>query len=327
MSVQSLADVPIHRIARLRRQGERYFTDGVRDTGANRRLAILAACVIEWEAAMADAVVETHDRIVGKTWREAKRVHEARIGAARTSVTDTLRAFTTLGAAMIEARNDGVPIETALTQSPEWARLDEWVAIAGQLSTTMAEEPLAHVGRGYHRFRRYAPRMLRCLRIGCAPVAKPLFAAATAIGDTRSPAQSGVDFLRPNSKWHRYLKAQEAGNGRLREVAILFHLRDAFRSGDMWLTHSRRYGDITQVLVPLTMAQEQMGRLTLPRDPHAWLEDRTRRLEEGLIRVSMRPSAATSASAHNRSIVDIAGRMVIVWRQRATKRRARSSFE
>src|SRR3546814_1027251 len=85
LSVQSLAGVPIHRIARLRRQGERYFTDGVRDTGANRRLAILAACVIEWEAAMADAVVETHDRIVGKTWREAKQVHETRIGAASTS--------------------------------------------------------------------------------------------------------------------------------------------------------------------------------------------------------------------------------------------------
>lgn len=95
LSVQSLAGVPIHRIARLRRQGERYFTDGVRDTGANRRLAILAACVIEWEAAMADAVVETHDRIVGKTWREAKQVHETRIGAARTSVTDTLRIYRT----------------------------------------------------------------------------------------------------------------------------------------------------------------------------------------------------------------------------------------
>jgi hypothetical protein len=206
LSVESLAGVPTHRVARLRRQGERYFTDGVRDIGVNRRLAILAACVIEWEAAIADAVVETHDRIVGKTWREAKQVHEARIGDARTTVTDTLRAFTTLGTAMIEARNDGVPIETALTQSPEWARLDDWVAIAAQLSSTMAEEPLAHVGRGYHRFRRYAPRMLRCLRIGCAPIAKPLLAAAMAVGDARSTVHPGIDFLRPNSKWRRHLK-------------------------------------------------------------------------------------------------------------------------
>ncbi len=63
---QLLAGVPPHRVARLRRQGERYFTDGLRDISSDRRWAILAVCAIEWEAAIADTVVETHDRIVGK---------------------------------------------------------------------------------------------------------------------------------------------------------------------------------------------------------------------------------------------------------------------
>jgi hypothetical protein len=33
------------------------------------------------------------------------------------------------------------------------------------------------------------------------------------------------------------------------------HLRDAFRSGDIWLTHSRRYGDLKQALVPIEAAK------------------------------------------------------------------------
>ena len=66
-----LADVPPHRIARLRRQGERYFAGDLRDISGDRRLSILAVCALEWRSAIADAVVETHDRIVGKTWREA----------------------------------------------------------------------------------------------------------------------------------------------------------------------------------------------------------------------------------------------------------------
>ena len=41
------------------------------------------------------------------------------------------------------------------------------------------------------------------------------------------------------------------GDTRLWEVAVLFHLRDAFRSGDVWLLHSRHYGDLKQVLVPM----------------------------------------------------------------------------
>jgi hypothetical protein len=136
----------------LRRQGERYFTDGLRDITSDRRIAVLACCCVEWEAAIADAVIETHDRIVGKTWREAKQLHETQIGDSRSAVTDTLRGFTAIGTAMITARNDGVLIETVLGQIPEWGQLDQLVATAVRLSATMADEPLAHVGMGYHRF-------------------------------------------------------------------------------------------------------------------------------------------------------------------------------
>ena len=60
-----LREIPAHRIARLRRQGERYYADGLRDLSEDRRLAILAVCAVEWRAAISDAVVESHDRIMG----------------------------------------------------------------------------------------------------------------------------------------------------------------------------------------------------------------------------------------------------------------------
>ena len=40
-----LEGVPAHRVARLRRQGERHFADGLREAADNRRLAILPVCV------------------------------------------------------------------------------------------------------------------------------------------------------------------------------------------------------------------------------------------------------------------------------------------
>lgn len=258
---QLLAGILPHRVARLRRQGERYFTDGLRDISSDRRWAILAVCAVEWEAAIADTVVETHDRIIGKTWREAKRLHEERIADSKATVTDTLRAFTALGASLLEARNDGVPLEMAVAKSAEWGRLEQLVATGTQLSNTLADDPLAHVGQGYHRFRCYAPRMLRCLKLKAASVAQPLIAAAKAIGEMQASPSATDSFLRPNSKWHRHLRAQDHGDNRLREVAVLFHLRDAFRSGDIWLDHSRRYGDLKQVLVPLTTAQTNTGLL------------------------------------------------------------------
>jgi len=173
LSQAVLKDVLPHRVTRIRRQGERYFTHDLRDVSDDRRLAILAACAVEWQAAIADAVVETHDRIVGKTWNEAKARCDVRIADAKTSLHGTLRAFSGLGAALLEARGDAAALEGAIATACGWQALEGLVATADQLTVTMVADALAHVGAGYYRFRRYAPRMLRMLDIQAAPVTGP----------------------------------------------------------------------------------------------------------------------------------------------------------
>ena len=128
-----LADVPPHRVARLRRQGERYFADGLRDLGADRRRAILAVCIIEWATATADAVIETHDRIVGRTWREAKQLHDARAAETRGGVTATLGSFAALGQSLLEAHGDGASLEDAVARAAGWDYLTRLVATARTL--------------------------------------------------------------------------------------------------------------------------------------------------------------------------------------------------
>jgi TnpA family transposase len=284
LDAEVLAGTPPHRITRLRRQGERYFTDGLLDIGADRRLAIVAVCVVEWRAAIADTLVETHDRIVGKTWREAKKFGDGQAADAKDSVTDTLRAFSRLGAAVLEAHNDGGSVEKAIGASPGWAELEKLVATASQLTDTLAADPISHVVQGYNRFRRYVPRMLRCLEIRATPVAKPLMMAVALIRDGRDCPSLPTGFLRPSSKWSRHLK-MGSNDRRLWEVAVLFHLRDAFRSADIWLGASRRYADLRETLVPMAAARAT-ARLTVPFEPEAWLADRKARMTEGLKRLA-----------------------------------------
>lgn len=54
-----LADIPLHKIKRLHRHGERYFADALRDLSDDRRYAIMGVCALEWQAAISVAVVET----------------------------------------------------------------------------------------------------------------------------------------------------------------------------------------------------------------------------------------------------------------------------
>ncbi|KAB2531782.1 transposase [Salipiger aestuarii] len=285
LSPYILDDIPPHRVTRLRHQGERYFADGLRDVTSDRRLAILAVCAVEWHAAIADAVVETHDRIVGKTWRDAKKICDARVADAKSAVHDTLHSFKSLGAALLEAKGDGASLDIATETACGWHQLEGLVATAAKLTDTMAADPLSHVAQGFHRFRRYAPRMLRALEVHAAPVAEPLLAAATIIENDQNSELQPVVFLRRGSKWHRHLNTCDEDKHRLWEVAVMFHLRDAFRSGDIWLAHSRRYADLKQALVPIEAAKAT-PRLTLPFEPGAWIADRKARLADGLARLA-----------------------------------------
>ena len=277
--------VPPHQITRLRRQGERYFTDGLRDISSDRRLAMLAVCAVEWRAAIADAVVENHDRIAGKIWRDAKKLCDAQINDAKASLQDTLRSFKGLGAALLEAKGDDAPLDPAVATACGGHRLEGLVATAAQPSDTMSADPLNHVGQGYHRFRRYAPRMLRALDIKAASVAEPLMAAASIIRENEHVAEKPIPFLRRNSKWHRHLNARNTAGHRLWEAAVMSHLREAFRSGDIWLAHSRRYGDLKQALVPIEAAKAT-PRLIVPFDPSEWLNDCKSRMADGLKRLA-----------------------------------------
>jgi TnpA family transposase len=291
LSPDILAGIPPHRVARLKRQGERYFADGLRDLSDNRRLAILTVCVVEWQASLADAIVETHDRIVGKTWREAKRLCDARVDDAKTAVRQTLKSFAELGSALLEAHGDKAELEPAISDNLGWEGLQKLVATAARLTDTMSADPLTHVTQGYNRFRRYAPRMLRILDIHGAAVAAPLLKSANLIR-TGSDTEHPTDFLRRTSKWHQHLKAQDDGDLRLWEVAVLFHLRDAFRSGDIWLSHSKRYGDLKQILVP-AQAITANARLMVPFNPEAWIADRKARMEFDLKRLAKAARSGT----------------------------------
>lgn len=230
-------------------------------------------------------MVETHDRIVGKTWREAKSRCDARASDAKSALKETLHSFATLGSALLEAHEDFASLEEAVQNAGGWSSLKGLVAIAAQLTDTLAADPLAHVGHGYHRFRRYAPRMLRALDIQAAPVAESLLAATMIIAGMDATPARPLAFVRRGSKWQRHLGGEDDEASRLWEVAVLFHLREAFRSGDVWLAHSRRFGDLKDALVPAEVVRA-MPRLAMPFEPDAWLADRKAQMSHALRRLA-----------------------------------------
>ena len=207
-----------------------------------------------------------------------------RSAEAQAAVAETLAGFAVLGSSLLMARGDDSALAGAVNASCGWTGLEGLVAQATQLQTTVKADVLAHVSKGFHRFKLYARRMLNALEMTCASVAQPLLTAAHIIRDKQDIPATSLSFLLPRSKWRPQFRARDVDQDRLWVVAVLLHLRDAFRSGDIWLPHSRRHADMKQALVPIDAARA-MG-LIVPLEPEIWIADRKRRLEDGLKRLA-----------------------------------------
>src|SRR3546814_8963359 len=99
-----------------------------------------------------------------------------RIADEKAAVRDTLKSFAEIGGALLGAQDDGTALDGIIATGPCWERFRTLVATASALTTVLAADPLSRVLAGYHRFRLYAPRMLRMLDMPAAPIATPLLA-------------------------------------------------------------------------------------------------------------------------------------------------------
>lgn len=149
---------------------------------------------------------------------------------------ETLQAFSTIGSALLEAHEDQASLSDAVQNAGGWSSLEGLVATAAQLTDTLAADPLAYVVHGYHRFRRYAPRMLRALNIHAAQVAEPLLVAAGVVAGTETTVIRPLTFLRRTSKWHRHLTI-------LLLALIPFPAHTVKRHPDRAKDEGHRYGD------------------------------------------------------------------------------------
>ena len=282
-----LDGVAPHRRTQLRGQGERYFADGLKDVPEDRRYAIMAACVVAWRAALIDALVLTHDRIVGKLYRDCERACAEEVAKERASVADTLRSLSRLGAALVAAHEDGVELDQAVEDAVGWDALPRLVKAAEQLTATVSADPLDGVAGGYARFRRYAPRMLAMLSLEGGPAAAPLLRAIGTLrdldrhGDRNLPkGDLPIAFARP--VWRRRLVPSVEPDRRTWETAVLFALRDALRSGDVWIEGARQHGEPSTDLVPIEAAMTPAARLAVPLNGVAWIEAKRAELDAAM---------------------------------------------
>ena len=252
-----------NRLLKIAREGGQMTPADLAKFEPQRRYATLVALAVEGMATVTDEIIDLHDRILGKLFNDAKRKHQQQFQASGKAINAKVRLFGRIGQALIDARQSGDDPFTAIEAVMPWDAFAESVSDAQKLAQPEDFDFLPRIGESYATLRRYAPELLDVLTLRAAPAAKPLLDAIVVLRGLNADnarkvsADAPPDFIKP--RWQKLVMTDTGIDRRYYELCALSELKNALRSGDIWVQGSRQFKDFDEYLVPVDFVLAALG--------------------------------------------------------------------
>lgn len=283
-----------NRLLKMAREGARMTPADLARFEPRRRYATLVALALESRATVTDEIIDLHERILGRLFNAARQRHEQEFQASGKSINEKVRLYGRIGEVLLSARESGGDPFAAIESVLSWEAFVQSIAEARKLARPEDFDFLHRLGEGYATLRRYAPQFLAALELRAAPAAQDLLDAIEALramyaAETRqAPADAPTAFIK--KRWEKLVFASEGIDRRYYELCALSELKNALRSGDVWVRGSRQFKDFDEYLLPIgkfaTLQQAGAWPLAVNADGDEYLRERLLLLEEQLATVN-----------------------------------------
>ncbi len=204
-----------------------------------------------------------------------------------------------IGQALLEAKQSGGDPFAAIEAVMPWDTFAASVTEAQKLAQPESFDFLHRIGESYATLRRYAPQFLDVLKLRAAPAAKGVLDAIEVLRDMNSdnarkvPADAPTVFIKP--RWAKLVLTDDGIDRRYYELCALSELKNALRSGDVWVQGSRQFKDFDEYLVPVekftTLKLGNELPLAVATDCDQYLHGRLALLEQQLATVNRMAAA------------------------------------
>ena len=279
-----------NRLLKLAREGGQMTAQHLRDLEATRRYATLVAVVLEAKATVIDEIVDLHDRIIGTLFNRAKHSHEQQFQQSGKAINEKVRLYWRIGHALLEAKKAGADPFAAIESVIPWDAFTQSVEEAQKLSQPEDFDYLHRIGDRYAQIRRYAPALLEALRLKAAPAAQDILKAVETLkalnadNARKVPKEAPTSFVK--KRWESLVFTDDGVDRRFYELCTLAELKNALRSGDIWVQGSRQFKDFDEYLLPAekfaSLRQSEALQLAVITDCEPYLRDRLLALEQQL---------------------------------------------
>ena len=255
-----------------------------------KRYPLLVAFVLESYRDVLDAVLT----MFSDYWAEAQREYEAHLLAIRQARETALRVFAQVARTVVDEQIPAGQVRAAVFEAVPREQVELALQAYYELSDTRLDSPLAFLLRRYAHLKQFSVNLLRHISFASA-FAGDHFAEALALvvelqtGIRRKlPADAPTDFITPS--WQGFVQPQQAPERLPYELCVLATLRERLRSGDVFVSGSRKFADLESYLIPVAqwpgLRPEVLRQLGLPQDPSQHLHTRLAEFEALLPQVT-----------------------------------------
>ena len=218
------------RLAKFAREGAVAPVNLLSDFGKRRRIASLAAQMLELETTLTDSAIALFERLTGRLFTRSRNSQDRSWSASKTQAGRLIRLFGGAIDAMVRAReHDRDPFDV-LDEEIGWDRLvasREEIAALGDLAT---QDPLSLATQRYVQLRRYAPAFLEAFEFDAPASGQGLHSAVTLLKELNRTGKRKLPDIVPMPFPSKHWRAAILHNGtpqrRTYETAVVATLRD-----------------------------------------------------------------------------------------------------
>jgi hypothetical protein len=274
-----------NRLRQLSKIGARYEPHSFRRFDDPKKYAILVAYLLELIQDLTDQAFEIHDRQIMNLLSKGRKAQEEIQKQNGKTINEKVVQFADLGAALIQARNDGIDPKALQAVMP-WDQLIASVEEAKRLARPVDYDYLDLLEKKFYTLRKYTPSLLKYLDFRSTKSAVPLMNAIDTIrdmnetGKRKVPEGAPLDFV--SNRWQKHVYDEDGTiNRHYYEMAVLTELRHHVRSGDVSIVGCRQHKDFDEYLISKESwrkIESTTTKLAVSLSAKEYLEERTESL-------------------------------------------------
>lgn len=243
-----------NRLIKLAKEGKNLSSFDIARFESKRKNGTIIAILIDIKGFIIDDIIELNDKILGIIFNKAKNSHKNEFHDSSKTINEKLGLYYKIGQALIKAKENNQNPYEAIEELISWDEFEKSLVETKSLTKSENFDFLYRLSFYSGWFKKYIYHFFEALDFKASTNTQNILEAITLLqtqeknNQRKIPLGVPTEFIK--SRWKNVVFKNETQIEKIYyEFAVASELKNALRSGDMWVSGSKQYKDFEEYLI------------------------------------------------------------------------------